>query len=119
MLNNDSIVSCYKNIWTNLVDSLEIFRKNVEKEIYENEKINIHQILKNIYWIPKDEMIKYLYTTQSNPNPGAFTGLFFENIVGVFIEPYIKKRVNSVHIERNHCNDENIQIIQRDPDIYL
>ena len=69
MLNDDSFVNCYENIWTNFVDSLKIFREKVEKKIYGNDKINMHQILKNIYWIPKDEMIEYLKTTHSNPNP--------------------------------------------------
>jgi len=120
MLDDDSIVNRYINIWTSLVDSLEIFRKYVEKKIFENDEINIHQILKNIYWIPKYEMIKYLNTTLSNPNPGSFTGLFFENIIGVFIEPYIKKRVHLDQIGRNFCDDDNIKSsIQRDPDFYF
>jgi len=123
MCEDNSFFSDYLKIWNDFVSSLKEFKTNVEKCINTNESLNIHQILKKIYDIPKIEMINYLkdtqYSQKSSPNPGAFTGIFFENILGIFIEPYIKKRVSPVQIERNYCDDENIKRIKRDPDFYL
>jgi len=124
MCENNSFVSDYLKTWNDFGSSLKEFKTNVENYINANDSLNIHKILTNIYDRPKIEMINYLKDTQSNqkssPNPGSFTGIFFENILGIFIEPYIKKRVNPVQIERNCCDDNTIRSkIQRDPDFYL
>jgi len=111
----------YKQIWNDFTNSLDKYRTDVAAMVKSSDELCIHDILREIYYIPKHKIAEYLRKQPyvGTPNPGSATGLFFEIIIADFVIPYIEKRFKTIKIMRNSCDDEDVRAVKRDPDLYI
>jgi len=117
-----SIENQYIDLWSQFSKQLKSFNASLEEQSSNLTNHSLHDLVKRIYWIPKDSLTKYLLSTQgvnSHPNVGSVTGMFFENLINNIIRPYIRSRILNVKIEQNHCNENKIKEISRDPDFFI
>lgn len=88
--------------------------------VEEDPRMCLHNIVAQLYDIPYFEAKAVLGDPKlpdSNPNRGAVTGLFFEQLVASVVVPYLRKHVPNVVVSRNRCEDPVVRKNARDPDL--
>lgn len=112
----------YAAIWDTFVGQMTDFHKRLADAVPATPPGILHKILADLHGIPYVKakgLLDEPAVDRSSRNPGAVTGLFFEQAVVGLIVPYLRNRLPGARFERNSCSVLGARAITRDPDLFV